>query len=429
VVEVGPFRALRPAPGLAQRVMCPPYDVVDVEEARAYAGGDPDSFLRVSRPEIDLPASVDPYSDEVYARGRANLEDFLARGVLVRDDEPTYSVYRQVWGDVVQTGVVAVVAVDDYDAGRVRIHELTRPVKEDDRVRHIEALDAQDEPVFLLARRSEAVDHVVSHVVTRDPAVDVVTRDGVAHTLWIVDHPAEVAGLHRAFAAVGDLYVADGHHRSAAASRVHAARRAAVEQRGGPADRPEGHALPAYAPDEQAPWNYFLAVVFPIDDVHVMAYNRVVADLNGMSVEELLVALDEVGFDLTSSSGPVSPRLAHEFGVHVDGDWFRARARDVDDSDPLARLDVSVLQERVLGPLLGIGDPRTDSRIAFVGGIRGTAEIERLVAEGRAAVGFTLCPTSTTDLVAVADAGEVMPPKSTWFEPKLASGLVLHPLA
>ncbi len=404
MVEVGPFRALRPAPGFAERVMSPPYDVVDVEEARAYAGGDPDSFLRVSRPEIDLPDSVEPHSDEVYSRGRANLDDFVARGVLVRDDEPTYSVYRQVMGDVVQTGVVAVVGVEDYDAGRVRIHEYTRPDKEDDRVRHIEALDAQDEPVFLLSHRSAEVDHLVSRVVTRDPAVDVVTRDGVGHTLWIVDHPSEVAALHRAFAAVPALYVADGHHRSAAASRVHAHRRGTTD-------------------------SHFLAVVFPIDDVHVMAYNRVVADLGGLSVEELLVALDEMGFDLSPASGAVTPKVAHEFGVHLDGDWFRARARDVDDSDPLGRLDVSILQERVLAPLLGIGDPRTDARLAFVGGIRGTKEIERLVAEGRAAVGFTLCPTPLADLVAVADAGEVMPPKSTWFEPKLASGLVLHPLS
>ena len=406
MVEVGPFRALRPAPGLAERVMSPPYDVVDVEEARAYAAGDPDSFLRVSRPEIDLPPSVEPHSDEVYARGRSNLEEFVARGVLVRDDVPTYSVYRQVMGEVVQTGVVAVVAVADYDAGRVRIHEFTRPDKEDDRVRHIEALDAQDEPVFLLSRRSPDVDHVVARVVARDPAVDVVTRDGVGHTLWTVDHPTEIAALRRAFAEVGDLYVADGHHRCAAASRVHAAR----------GDTPGDH-------------GHFLAVVFPIDDVHVMAYNRVVTDLHGLSVEEMLVALDEVGFDVAPAAGAVTPVVPHEFGVHVDGDWFRLRAREVDDADPLARLDVSVLQERVLGPLLGIGDPRTDARIAFVGGIRGTREIERLVSEGRAAVGFTLCPTRTSDLVAVADAGHVMPPKSTWFEPKLASGLVLHPLS
>ena len=406
MVEVGPFRALRPAPGLAARVVSPPYDVVDVEEARAYAGGDPDSFLRVSRPEIDLPASVEPHSDEVYALGRANLDDFLARGVLVRDEAPTYSVYRQVMGDVVQTGVVAVVGVEDYDAGRVRIHEFTRPDKENDRVRHIEALDAQDEPVFLLSHRSADVDAVVGRVIAREPVIDLVARDGVGHTLWVVADPAEIEALHEAFAAVGDLYVADGHHRSAAASRVHAAR----------GDQPGEHGS-------------FLAVVFPIDDVHVMAYNRVVADLAGRDADGFLAALGR-NFDVAPAAGAVVPSRRHELGVHLEGRWYRAVARDgvVDEGDPLARLDVSVLQDRVLAPLLGIGDPRTDARIAFVGGIRGAGEIERLVASGRAAVGFTLFPTSTVDLVAVADAGHVMPPKSTWFEPKLASGLFLHPL-
>jgi uncharacterized protein (DUF1015 family) len=405
VVDVRPFEALRPAAGLEARVASPPYDVVDTEEARAWAAGDPDSFLRVSRPEIDLPPGADPHADEVYELGRRTLDDFVARGVLVRDPAPTYSVYRQVMGEVEQTGVVAVVPVADYDAGRVRIHEYTRPDKELDRVRHIDALDAQDEPVFLVHRASAAVDAVVSAVVAREPAVDITTRDGVRHTLWVVDDDAEIAALRSALGEVGDLYVADGHHRSAAASRVHAAREGADGEH-----------------------DAFLAVLFPLDVVNVMAYNRVVADLHGLSVEELLVALDEVGFDLSPASGAVAPTRPHELGVHLDGDWFRARARDVDESDPLARLDVSVLQDRVLGPLLGIGDPRTDARIAFVGGIRGTAEIERLVASGRYAVGFTLCPTALDDLVAVADSGAVMPPKSTWFEPKLASGLFLHPL-
>ena len=405
MVDVRPFRALRPAPGSESRVVSPPYDVVDVEEARAYAGGDRDSFLRVSRPEIDLAPEVDPHSDVVYEQGRANLAEFLERGVLVLDAAPTYSVYRQVMGDVVQTGVVAAVSVDDYDAGRVRIHEYTRPDKEDDRVRHIGALDAQDEPVFLISRRSPDVDEIVARATSLEPRVDLVARDGVSHTLWVVDDPAEIAALHRALSEAGDLYVADGHHRSAAASRVHAARA-----------------------DEGGTHDAFLAVVFPMDDVHVMAYNRVVADLAGRSVEELLVALDEAGFDVSSASSAVTPSRPHEFGVHLDGDWFLARAREVDEEDPLARLDVSVLQDRVLGPLLGIGDPRTDARIAFVGGIRGSAEIERLVASGRYAVGFTLFPTSTAELVAVADSGSVMPPKSTWFEPKLASGLFLHPL-
>ncbi len=405
MVDVRPFRALRPAPGSEARVVSPPYDVVDVEEARAYAGGDRDSFLRVSRPEIDLPAEVDPHSDAVYERGRANLSEFLDRGVLVADPLPTYSVYRQVMGEVEQTGVVAVVSVDDYDSGRVRVHELTRPDKEDDRVRHIEALDAQDEPVFLLSRRSADVDEIVARITQLEPRADLVARDGVSHTLWVVDDPAEIAALHRALSEAGDLYVADGHHRSAAASRVHAAR----SGEGGAHDG-------------------FLAVVFPLDDVHVMAYHRVVADLAGRSVEEFLVALDEAGFDVSTAPGAVAPSRPHEFGVHLDGDWFVARARDVDEEDPLARLDVSVLQDRVLGPLLGIGDPRTDARIAFVGGIRGTAELERLVGSGRYAVAFSLFPTSTAELVAVADSGAVMPPKSTWFEPKLASGLFLHPL-
>ncbi len=407
MVDVGPFRALRPAPGRERRVVSPPYDVVDVEEARAYAGGDPDSFLRISRPEIDLPASVEPHSDEVYALGRRNLEEFISRGVLVRDAAPTYSVYRQVMGSVVQTGVVAVVGVEDYDAGRVRVHELTRPDKELDRVRHIDALDAQDEPVFLLSRRTADVDEIVARATARVPDVDLVTRDGISHTLWVLGDPAEVADLHRAFSEAGDLYLADGHHRSAAASRV--------------------HALRASAPGEH---DSFLAVVFPLDDVHVMAYNRVVRDLNGLDARQFLDAL-QGDFDVVPSSSAVSPSRVHEFGVHVDGRWYRAtsRAGVVEESDVLARLDVSVLQDRVLSPVLGIGDPRTDDRIAFAGGIRGTAELERLVSSGAAAVGFSLFPTSTGDLVAVADAGHVMPPKSTWFEPKLASGLVVHLLS
>ena len=405
MVDVRPFRALRPAAGREAQVVAPPYDVVDVEEARAYAGGDPDSFLRVSRPEIDLPADVDPHAPEVYELGRRNLAEFVERGVLVRDERAGYLVYRQVMGSGVQTGVVAVVGVDDYDAGRVRIHEFTRPDKEDDRVAHIDALDAQDEPVFLLSRGSSDVDEIVSRVVELEPEVDLVSRDGVSHTLWALDDPAEVAALRRAFAEAGDLYVADGHHRSAAASRVHAMRG-------------------AEAGDHDA----FLAVVFPMDDVHVMAYHRVVADLHGMSPEEFLVALDESGFDVTPADSAVTPSRAHELGVRLDGDWYVARARDVDESDPLARLDVSVLQDRVLAPLLGIGDPRTDSRIAFVGGIRGADEIERLVDSGRFEVGFSLFPTSAQELVAVADSGAVMPPKSTWFEPKLASGLFVHPL-
>lgn len=406
MVEVRPFRALRPAPGLEGRVMSPPYDVVDTTEAREYADGDPLSFLRVTRPEIDLADDVDPHSDAVYALGRRTLDAFVADGVLGRDEAPTYSVYRQVMDAVVQTGVVAAVSVADYDERRVRTHEHTRPDKELDRVRHIDALDAQDEPVFLLSRRSSAVDDVVSVVTAREPRVDLVSRDGVGHTLWVVDDEVEIAALHQAFAGAGDLYVADGHHRSAAASRVHA-------QRDG---RPGGH-------------DTFLAVVFPVEDVHVMAYNRVVRDLGVLTPEAFLDAVSEQ-FELERADSPVTPAARHSFGLRLADGWRTARLRPgvVDESDELARLDVSVLQGHVLGPLLGIDDPRTDVRIAFVGGIRGAGEIDRLVGSGAFAVGFTLFPTSTFELLAVADRGEVMPPKSTWFEPKLASGLFLHPL-
>ena len=405
MVDVRPFRALRPATGRAQALISPPYDVIDVEEARAYAAGDPDSFLRVSRAEIDLPATVDPHVDEVYAQGRANLDEFVSRGLLVQDDVPTYSVYRLIMGEVTQIGIVAAVSVDDYDAGRVRIHEYTRPDKELDRVKHIEALDAQDEPVFLLSRRSADVDAIVRSAMAGQPAIDLVSREGIAHTLWVIDDAQQVASLHRALAEVGDLYVADGHHRSAAASRVHAARLG-----------------------EAGEHDSFMAVVFPLDDVHVMAYNRVVADLGGRTTQDFLDELSGV-MALTESSTPVAPTSRHHVGVHLDGVWYSGEITDVDEGDPLARLDVSLLQDRVLGPILGIGDPRTDARIAFVGGIRGTKEIERLVSSGRAAVGFTLCPTSTQELVDVAAAGQVMPPKSTWFEPKLASGLFVHPIA
>jgi uncharacterized protein (DUF1015 family) len=405
VVDVRAFRALRPAPGAADRVLSPPYDVVDVAEARAWVGGERDSFLRISRPEVDLDDAVDPHTDEVYALGRRNLDDAVERGVLVRDGVPTLTVYRQRMGEVVQTGVVGAVSVADYDAGRVRTHEHTRPDKELDRVRHIEALDAHDEPVFLLSRRSADVDAVVARVVGREPAIDLVARDGVAHTLWVVEDPAEVDALRLAFARAGDLYVADGHHRSAAASRVHAVRTGTAGEH-----------------------DAFLAVVFPLDDVHVMAYHRVVADLGDRDLAAFLEAVGEE-FELVAHEAAATNPVRHTFGMYADGTWWALRPRGpVDEDDVLARLDVSVLQDRLLAPVLGIGDPRTDARIAFVGGIRGPGEVARLVDDGRAAVGFVLHPTSTAELVAVADSGQVMPPKSTWFEPKLGSGLVLHPL-
>lgn len=402
-----PFRAVRPAPGLAPRVAAPPYDVVDVDEARALAEGNDLSFLHVSRPEIDLPAAVDPHAPEVYEQGRVALTALLERGVLVPDDAARYLVYRQQLGRTVQTGIVAVASVAEYDDGTIATHEHTRRDKEDDRVAHIDALGAHDEPVFLMFREDTTAASVVARVVAEtllgDPLEDFTTPDGVHHCLWAVAPGADTETLQTAFGAVGRLYVADGHHRSAAASRVAALRGGAGES------------------------GQFLAVTFPAGDLNVLPYNRVVADLAGHTPEAFLAALGET-FVLTPEGSAVAPTTPHTVGVLVDGQWYRAVVREglVDESDPIARLDISVLQDRVLAPVLGIADPRTDGRISFVGGSRGTAELERLVASGRFAVAFSMCATTTTDVMDVADRGEVMPPKSTWFEPKLASGLFLH---
>lgn len=410
VVDIRAFRALRPRPELAAAVSAPPYDVIDVPEARALAAGNPDSFLHVSRPEIDLGDGVDADSPQVHARGRAALDDLVARGVLVRDGLPTLSVYRQSVAGVSQTGVACCVAVADYADGTVRIHEFTRPDKEADRTRHVDALDANDEPVFLLAQPDPAVAAVIDAVTASAPDVDVTAEDGVRHTLWVLADPVAIAEVVAAYAGHAALWVADGHHRSAAAQRVLAARQAEGRLVGG----------------EDA----FLAVVFAADEPTVLAYHRVVADLAGYDPASLLAAL-AASFEVVAADGPVEPAACREFGVYLPGGWYRLRALPgiVDQDDPVARLDVSVLQDRVLAPLLGIDDPRRDPRIRFVGGSRGTAELQRQVDAGEAAVAFSLHPTSVADLMALADAGLVMPPKSTWFEPKLRSGLVVHPFA
>lgn len=403
-----PFRALRPASGLAPRVAAPPYDVVDTAEARALAEGNPDSFLHVSRPEIDLAEDIDPHADEVYEKGRAALEDFRARGVLVEHAEPRFLVYRQVEGSTVQTGIVGCASVDDYRSGVIATHEHTRRDKEDDRVAHIDALGAHDEPVFLMIREDSpsagTVREIIAATVAGAPQEDFTTDDGVAHTLWAVAAGAPTETLESSFAGIERLYVADGHHRSAAADRVAALREGAGES------------------------GVFMAVTFPASQLNVLAYHRVVADLADRTPEQLLEALGET-FVIGPVAGPVLPTAPHVIGVYIGGRWYQASVREglVDETDPIARLDISVLQERVLGPLLGIADPRTDSRVSFVGGSRGTAELERLVDSGRFAVAFSMPATTTEDVMDVADAGLVMPPKSTWFSPKLASGLFVHP--
>ena len=409
---IRPFAGLRPTPSRAADVAAPPYDVLSTEEARQRAAGRPWSFLHISKPEIDLPPGIDPYAPQVYAKATENLQRMLAEGILARDSAPCYYAYRLVMGGHVQTGLVAAASVADYDSNRIRRHEFTRPDKEDDRVRQIEALSAQTGPVLLAYPAAPAIDGLLADASRGAPDADVTTPDGIRHTIWVIRDGSPLDRLSTAVDALPALYIADGHHRSAAASRVAANRRAAN---------------PRHTGDES--YNYFLAVIFPHHEMQILDYNRVVADLNGLGAEEFLARIGE-RFAVESSTQPVKPAARGEFGLYLPGGWLRLRIRPdlVPSADPVARLDVSLLSNHLLGPVLGIEDLRRDKRIDFVGGIRGLVELERRVASGEMAAAFSMYPTRMEDLMAVADAGEVMPPKSTWFEPKLADGLVSHVL-
>jgi uncharacterized protein (DUF1015 family) len=406
---IRPFPALRPAPGRAQEVIAPPYDVLDTAEARALAKGRPWSFLHISKPEIDLPEGTDPYAPEVYAKAAENLDGMLRAGVLRRDEVPCYYAYRLVMGEHVQTGLVAAASVADYDANRIRKHEFTRPDKEDDRVRQITALDAQTGPVLLAYPHAPEVDALLAAATQREPDADAISEAKVRHTLWVIRDADSIARLTALFDAMPALYIADGHHRSAAASRVCAARRAANPHHTG----------------EEA-YNYFLAVIFPDHQMKILDYNRVIRDLNGLTEQDFLRRL-QTCFTLEAAAGPVKPAQPGEFGMYLGGRWYRLRIHPgLVPADPVDRLDVSLLQNHLIGPVLGITDPRRDKRIDFVGGIRGLDELMRRVDTGEMAVAFSLHPTHMEHLMAVADAGRVMPPKSTWFEPKLADGMASH---
>jgi uncharacterized protein (DUF1015 family) len=407
---IRPFAGLRPVAGRAAEVAAPPYDVLNTAEARVRAAGKPWSFLHISKPEIDLPPDTDAYAPAVYAKAAANLHLMLDAGVLGRDAAPCYYVYRLVMGSHMQTGLVAAASVADYDTNHIRRHEFTRPDKEDDRVRQIEALNAQTGPVLLAYPGEAQVDAILARESARVPDADVTADDGIRHSIWVVTDPATLDALGAAFDAMPALYIADVHHRSAAASRVAAARRA---QGRGAEDASQ----------------YFLSVIFPHHQMKIMDYNRVVMDLNGLTPEAFLAKLD-TAFTLTTAQEAVKPARPGEYGLYLKGQWYRLAIRPelIPVTDPVARLDVSLLSDHLLGPVLGIADLRRDKRIDFVGGIRGLAELERRVDSGEMSVAFSLFPTGMEDLMAVADAGEVMPPKSTWFEPKLADGLVSHVL-
>ncbi|RTZ59571.1 MAG: DUF1015 domain-containing protein [Gammaproteobacteria bacterium] len=407
---VRPFAAVRPAPDSVSDTVAPPYDVVNRAEAKKLAQGNPRSFLRISRPEIEFDDSVSPYSDEVYQRGVDNFRNMINQGVLVQDTQPAYYVYRQHMGDHQQTGFVGVASCEAYDDGRIKKHEFTRPDKEDDRARQIDMLNAQPSPVFLTYKHTDGLDRVLQKVSASPPDVDVTTEfTGVRHQLWVVDDPETLAGISGEFERLNTLYVADGHHRTAAASRVAARRKAAN---------------PGHTGEEN--YNYCLAVMFPDNQVQILDYNRVVKDLNGLNESGFLDAVKEAGFTVEPSAAPVKPAKPGEVGMYLNGRWYRLGARPewITSGDPVNSLDISVLADHLLSPVLDVHDPRTDTRIDFVGGIRGLEGLEQRVDSGEMAVAFSLFPTSLDQLMAVADSGNVMPPKSTWFEPKLADGLV-----
>jgi uncharacterized protein (DUF1015 family) len=409
---VRPFAGLRPAPSRAAEIAAPPYDVLSTDEARVRAKGKPWSFLHISKPEIDLPIGTDPFAAVVYAKAAENLNKMLAEGVLVRDAAPCYYVYRLVMGSHSQTGLVAAASVADYNTNRIRKHEFTRPDKEDDRVRQIDALNAQTGPVLLAYPAAPQVDAILAKASSGTPDADVTAEDGIRHTIWVIRDAAVLAQLTAAFDAMHALYIADGHHRSAAASRVATARQAANPKHNG-----------------EESYNYFLSVIFPHHQMKIMDYNRVMTDLNGMDAATFLKRISE-NFSVQPSSTPVKPAKPGEFGLYLPGQWYRLniRADLIPVNDPVARLDVSLLQNHLIAPVLGINDPRRDKRIDFVGGIRGLPELEKRVNRDGMAAAFAMFATRMEDLMAVADANEVMPPKSTWFEPKLADGLVSHVL-
>ena len=408
-MRLNPFRAVCPPPDLAPQVASVPYDVVNRGEAAELARGNPHSFLHVGRSDIDLPEDLDPHDSRIYRRAREALDELLARGTLLRDPEPRLFVYRQIMDGRPQTGVVGCVHVDDYEHDVIRKHEKTRQDKEDDRTRHVLTLNANAEPVFLTYRGRVEIDRMVEAITPTAPLYDFTAPDGVRHTVWQVP---DSWALARTFDPVPLAYVADGHHRSASAWR------AGKELRAG---------NPSHRGDEE--YNWFLAVLFPSDQLRILPYNRVVRDLNGQTPARVLERLSGLG-KLSPATDPV-PERSGVFCVFLDGRWQRLELdpAGIDRSDPIASLDVSLLQDRVLSPILGIGDPRTDKRIDFVGGIRGTAELERRVRSGEMAIAFSLFPTTLDQLMAVSDAGHVMPPKSTWFEPKLRSGLFVHELS
>lgn len=408
------FRALRPAPQKAEAVAALPYDVVSRQEARLIGEKNPDSFLHVDRPEMDLEPEIDLYDERVYAKARENLDRMEAQGILLQDEAPCYYIYELTRKGRTQTGLVGVSSIDDYLNGVIKKHELTREDKEQDRIRHVDSCDANTGPIFLACRYTEKLLTLLEQwKESRRPVYDFTAEDEVIHRVWVIDDAETCDLIKEEFGGISSIYIADGHHRAASAVKVGLKRR-------------EEH--PGYTGKEE--FNFFLSVVFPFDQLTILPYNRVVNDLNGMETRAFIGSL-KFHFELMLMPGfPCKPVEKHCFGMYVEGDWYHLKAwPDVwEKKDRVGQLDVSVLQDRVLAPILGIQDPRTDSRIQFVGGSYRLSELAQ-IADETGGVAFALFPTSMEDLMAIADEGGLMPPKSTWFEPKLRSGLFIHKLS
>ncbi len=410
---IKPFKGIRPKTEIAAKVASPPYDVLNSNEAREMAKENHYSFLHINKPEIDLPPETNLYSEEVYQKGAENLKRFINEGILIQDEKPCFYVYRQIMGGHSQIGLVAGASVDEYQKDLIKKHELTRADKEEDRSKHVKYLNAQTGPVFLTYKAVPEIDAIINKITARAPQNDFTADDNIKHTLWVVNDDEEIKQIQSHFEKLDYLYVADGHHRSAAASRVCDMRKA---------ENPNHNGAEEY--------NFFLTVIFPDDQMYIMDYNRVVKDLNGLSESEFLEKVKEK-FDVNHLGKEASkPAEKHNFIMFLNDEWYGLKAHEgtFDPQNPVDRLDVSILMNNLLRPILNIGDPRKDKRIDFVGGIRGLGELKKRVNSGEMKTAFALYPTSIEDLMAIADAGKTMPPKSTWFEPKLRSGLVIHAL-
>ena len=407
---IRPFKGLRPTPEKAHIVASPPYDVLSSDEARAVVKDNPDSFLRVNKPEVDFDPGVSTYSDEIYLKGKENLQRLINEKIMIRDEKPCFYLYKLTWRGKSQTGIVTLTSCEEYNQNKIKKHEHTRPVKVNDRANHIQKVAAQVGPVFSIFRKNDRIISIFSKITSVKPEYDFTSNDAVRHEMWIVKDSDTIKNLINAFGALDSIYIADGHHRSAAASEV--ARRMKEQN-------------PNHTGNEL--YNFFLNVIFPDNELRILPYNRVIKGLNNLTPEQFL-SITEKTFEVKPETKAIEPSSPYHFGALCKGKWYQliARKGSFDAMHPANSIDSAVLTANLLGPVLGIKDIRTDDNIDFIGGIRGTAELEKLVNSGQFDLAFSIYPVSVRQLLTVADANEVMPPKSTWFEPKLRSGMVVN---